>query len=101
MIILAASMEERVPSQVSSIIIIIATRLTTISLSGQLPDGSQLFIIPNGLAFETQTKCILGNGVVVDPDLLLSDFSNLQANGIDYKSRMLVSQRSHLITAFH
>lgn len=38
---------------------------------------------------------------MVDPKLLLQDFANLEENNIDYKDRMLISQRSHLITAFH
>ena len=68
---------------------------------GFLPDGSYLNLIPVGLKHETGTKCILGNGVVVDPKLLLADFNNLQANNIDYEDRLLISQRCHLITAFH
>mmetsp|Transcript_2392 Transcript_2392/g.3043 ORF Transcript_2392/g.3043 Transcript_2392/m.3043 type:complete len:96 (+) Transcript_2392:36-323(+) len=32
-----------------------------------LKDGSQLWLLPEGLTNETGIKCILGNGVVVDP----------------------------------
>lgn len=70
-------------------------------VSGELPDGSGLRLIPEGLAHEAPTKCILGNGVVINPLVLLTDFDNLKANGIDYKDRLLISQRSHLVTAYH
>ena len=38
---------------------------------------------------------------MIDPRILLNDFASLKANNIDYKDRLLVSQRSHLVTAFH
>ena len=59
MIILAASMEERVPSQVSQFYCHLYhhhhCEANNFYLLGELPDGSQLFLIPNGLAYETQT----------------------------------------------
>ena len=70
-------------------------------VTGLLPDGSPLWLIPEGLVHEAPTKCILGNGVVVDPKLLLADFANLEKNNIDYTDRLLISQRAHLVTAFH
>lgn len=45
--------------------------ITLLSFIGILPDGSALRLIPEGLVHETGTKCIIGNGVVVDPKLLL------------------------------
>lgn len=66
-----------------------------------LPNGSPLWLIPEGLVHETGIKCILGNGVSINPHLLLEDLSNLDSNGIDYADRLLISQRSHLVTAFH
>ena len=92
-------MVAKVPSHVS--IKSSADYLTLAFILVFLPNGSQLNMIPTGLTHETKTKCILGNGVVLDPKLLLEDFVNLHANGIDYEDRMLISQRCHLITAFH
>ena len=60
---------------------------------GILSDGSPLRLIPEGLVHETGTKCVLGNGVVVNPKLLLTDLANLRANNIDYEDRLLISQR--------
>ena len=58
-----------------------------------LPDGKQLWLIPEGIQNETGLQCILGNGVVIDPHLLLDDLDNLDSNGIDYADRILISQR--------
>ena len=43
------------------------------------------------MVHETGTKCILGNGVIVEPSVLLEDFKNLEKNNIDYKDRLLIS----------
>ena len=56
-------------------------------------NGRELKLIPEGLAHEAPTKCILGNGVVIDPKLLLHDFESLTSNSIDYKDRLLISNR--------
>ena len=61
--------------------------------AGLLPDGKPLLLVPEGLSHEGATKCILGNGVVVDPKVLLSDLDNLDANGIEYADRLLISPR--------
>lgn len=60
---------------------------------GVLPDGKELSLIPEGMAHETGVKCILGNGVVVNPNLLLEDFKSLKANNIDFSDRLMISQR--------
>ena len=64
-----------------------------VTLLGVLPDGKTLNLIPEGMVHETGVKCILGNGVVVNPKLLLEDFESLKANNIDYNERLLISQR--------
>jgi adenylosuccinate synthase len=58
---------------------------------GILPDGKTLNLIPEGMVHETGVKCILGNGVVVNPKLLLEDFNSLKTNNIDFKERLLIS----------
>ena len=58
---------------------------------GVLPNGQELKLIPEGLVHESPIKCVLGNGVVIDPKLLLSDLENLKSNSIDYKDRLLIS----------
>ena len=42
---------------------------------------------------ETKTICVIGNGVVIDPKFFLQDIQALEDNSIDYKKRLLVSQR--------
>ena len=51
----------------------------------------ELKLIPEGLVHESPIKCVLGNGVVIDPKLLLNDLENLKSNNIDYKDRLLIS----------
>jgi adenylosuccinate synthase len=43
---------------------------------------------------------VIGNGVVVDLDVLLSEIEGLAARGVD-ASHMLISANSHIITTYH
>ena len=57
-------------------------------------------LIPSGII--QQKKCFIGNGVVVDPFVLLQEIDYLTANGIDTSSHMLkVSNRAHIIMPYH
>ncbi len=58
-----------------------------------------LHLIPSGVAHENK-KCIIGDGVVVDPKALLKEFSNLEEKGID-TSKVFLSSRAHLIMPYH
>ena len=44
--------------------------------------------------------CIIGNGVVVDPDALLEEIQGLQARSVDV-SKLLVSDKAHVIMPYH
>jgi adenylosuccinate synthase len=44
--------------------------------------------------------CVIGNGVVIDPAVLLGEIDQLQARGID-TSRLLISADAHLIMPHH
>jgi adenylosuccinate synthase len=44
--------------------------------------------------------CIIGNGMVVDPDALLEEIQGLQARSIDV-SKLLVSDKAHVIMPYH
>ena len=57
-------------------------------------------LIPCGV-FWPQTLCVIGNGVVVDPDVLLGEIDGLRQFGIDISSRLVVSERAHLIMPYH
>ena len=56
-------------------------------------------LVPSGV-FWPQVTCIIGNGVVVDPDVLMGELDYLESRGID-TSRLYVSERAHLIMPYH
>jgi len=59
-----------------------------------------LRLIPSGILHAGVT-CVIGNGVVVDPDALFSEVDELAKNGIDVDGRILVSDKAHLILPYH
>src|SRR5947199_1043964 len=56
-------------------------------------------LVPSGILFPN-TKCIIGNGVVVDPKSLLIEMEELQSQGIDI-SRLYISERAHVVMPYH
>ena len=56
-------------------------------------------LVPTGI-LSPHVCCIIGNGVVVDPEVLLGEIQGLQAQGVD-TSRIYVSDRAHLIMPYH
>ena len=64
-------------------------------------DGKfSLHLVPSGI-FWPQALCVIGNGAVVNPDVLLEEIDNLQQRGIDISSRLVVSERAHLVMPYH
>jgi adenylosuccinate synthase len=60
-----------------------------------------LHLIPSGITHPGKT-CVIGNGVVVHPEALLNEIDELRAQGIEVTpSRLLVSNRAHLILPHH
>ncbi|MEI7597021.1 MAG: adenylosuccinate synthase [Bacteroidota bacterium] len=59
-----------------------------------------LHLIPSGIFHDT-AKNIIGNGVVVDPAILMEEISVLDKMGVDVKSRLLLSKKAHLILPTH
>ena len=57
-------------------------------------------LIPCGV-FWPDALNIIGNGVVVDPDVLLEEIDDLKSRGIDVTHRIVVSERAHLIMPYH
>ncbi|MBW4715645.1 adenylosuccinate synthase [Saccharothrix obliqua] len=66
-----------------------------------LPDGKKfaLHLIPSGILTPEVTS-VIGNGVVVDPGVLLDELSGLEQQGVD-TSRLLISADAHLIMPYH
>jgi adenylosuccinate synthase len=57
-------------------------------------------LIPSGII--QQKKCFIGNGVVVDPFVLLEEIDYLLSNNIDVSPGMLkISNRAHIIMPYH
>ena len=59
-----------------------------------------LHLVPSGI-FWPQALCVIGNGVVIDPDVLLDEIDGLTQRGVDIASRLMVSERAHLIMPYH
>src|SRR6185437_13042216 len=58
-----------------------------------------LQLVPSGILYDHITP-IIGNGVVVDPAVLLEELDALAAKGVD-TSRLVVSGNAHLIMPYH
>src|SRR5436190_1052942 len=59
-----------------------------------------LRLIPSGILHRGVT-CVIGNGVVIDPAALFAEVDELTRNGIDVGSRILISDKAHLILPYH
>lgn len=59
----------------------------------------QLHLVPSGICWP-DVRVIIGNGVVVNPDVLQGELSMLSARGID-TTRLYVSERAHVIMPYH
>jgi adenylosuccinate synthase len=65
--------------------------------------GDSQFIlrqIPSGI-LHRNVICIVGNGVVLDPETLFGELDQLAARGIDTTGRFFVSDRAHLVLPYH
>ena len=58
-----------------------------------------LHLLPSGI-LSPGVIPVIGNGVVVDPQVLLDEMAGLTERGIDC-SRLLISANAHLITSYH
>ncbi len=55
-----------------------------------------LHLVPSGILYPDKIV-ILGSGMVIDPEALFSELASLEAKGIDWKGRVLISDRAHLV----
>ncbi|MFC1898881.1 adenylosuccinate synthase [Chloroflexota bacterium] len=58
-----------------------------------------LHLIPSGI-FSQQATCIIGNGVVINPSVLIKEIDQVNESGVD-TSRLYISDRAHLIMPYH
>ena len=58
-----------------------------------------LQLVPCGI-FNAETTCIIGNGVVINPAVLIDEIDQLNQRGVD-TSRLFISDRTNLIMPYH
>src|SRR3954449_8333004 len=58
-----------------------------------------LHLLPSGI-LTPEVVPVIGNGVVVDPGVLLQEIAGLNERGVD-TSRLVISSNAHLITPYH
>jgi len=59
-----------------------------------------LHLIPSGILREG-TLCLIGNGVVLSPAALKTEIDELEANGVEVRSRLKISPATPLIMPYH
>lgn len=59
----------------------------------------KLHLLPSGILYKGKT-CVVGNGVVIDPEVMLREIKGMQEKGID-TSGLKVSNRAHVIMPYH
>lgn len=59
-----------------------------------------LRLLPSGILHEGIT-CVIGNGVVVDPQALFSEIDEITKAGIVVGDRLMISDKAHLILPYH
>jgi adenylosuccinate synthase len=70
----------------------------TIVLKG---DKFVFHLIPSGILYENK-KCIIGNGVVLDPAVLMEEMTALKKKGyLKEDSQLMISEETHLILPYH
>ena len=58
-------------------------------------------LIPSGILYENK-KCVIGNGVVIDPTVLLDEMTELTEAGLPVTpERLIISHNAHLIMPYH
>ena len=65
-------------------------------------DGTSfvLHTVPSGI-FREGTVNVIGNGVVIDPVILLEEIAQIEARGVAVEGKLLISKRAHLILPTH
>ncbi|MDP6601310.1 MAG: adenylosuccinate synthase [Phycisphaerales bacterium] len=59
-----------------------------------------LHLIPSGILYGDKT-CVIGNGVVVDPEKLVEEIESLRDRGVEVGDNLKVSDRAHVVMPYH
>jgi adenylosuccinate synthase len=65
--------------------------------------GDKQFIfhlIPSGILHKG-VKCLIGNGVVIDPEFLLQEIENLKKKNIEIDDNLLIDFKAHVVLSYH
>jgi len=66
-----------------------------------LEECSYIFqLLPSGILHKDKI-CLIGNGVVLDPEVLFYELENLQKRNIDIKGRLFVDYKTNIILPLH
>lgn len=57
-------------------------------------------LMPSGILHKSKT-CFIGNGVVIDPLVLLEEIEGIRKSGIDCSGRLKISTLAHVIMPYH
>jgi adenylosuccinate synthase len=59
-----------------------------------------LHLVPSGI-LHAGKKCVIGNGLVVDPVALMKEIQGVVERGIDPAGRFFISDRAHVVLPYH
>jgi adenylosuccinate synthase len=57
-------------------------------------------LMPSGI-LNKKTIGVIGNGVIIDPDVLITEIKQLEAEGMNLTKKLVISPRCHLIMPYH
>jgi adenylosuccinate synthase len=60
----------------------------------------KLHLVPAGI-FYPDKVCVIGNGVVIDPPVLLKEIADLEERGVSVRGRLFISDRAHVLMPWH
>jgi adenylosuccinate synthase len=63
-------------------------------------DRFAFHLVPSGILYPDVT-CILGGGMVIDPNALVAEIKSIASRGIDVTGRVFVSSQAHVVLPYH
>ncbi len=57
-------------------------------------------LLPSGILHRNKI-CVIGNGVVIDPEVLLDEINSVQEKNISVGNRLKISEQAHVIFPYH
>ncbi|MDD5066168.1 MAG: adenylosuccinate synthase [bacterium] len=64
------------------------------------PEKYVFHLLPSGI-IEKNKKCVLGNGVVIDPTALIEEINLLRERQISVNKRLFISENAHIVLSYH